>query len=60
MNVFENAVIADLAALLGVERRAVEHDLRLVAARDRVDRLAVAQQRDHATIGFESFVAGKL
>src|SRR5882762_376771 len=43
----ELARIPHLTARLGVERRAVEHDLALLARAERVDLRALLQQRDH-------------
>src|SRR4249919_4099470 len=56
----QHASIADLAAGLGIKRRAIEQDDRLVAGSDCIDRLAVPDQRDNlATIFFQRFVAEK-
>ncbi len=46
--------VADLAAGLGVERRAVEHDHAVVAAAELVDRLAVLVQRQHLRLSASS------
>src|SRR5690606_39419622 len=43
----QRAGVADLAAALGIERGAVENDDCRLALPDRLDRAAVAQQRDH-------------
>ena len=54
------AGIPDLAAGLGKERRAVEHHFPMIAAHQGLDALAIAQQRQHAPLGFELLVAAKL
>ena len=51
------AAVADLAALLGVERGAVEDDLRLDPGVDRVDASAAGEDRQHGAVGFEPAVA---
>ena len=56
----ERADVADLAAGLGVEGRAVEHDLRVVALGGRVDFGAVLQDREHPALALELFIAAEL
>ena len=53
----EFAAVADLAAGLRVERRAVEHDDAVLARGERVDRGAVAVQRDDAAFLRQRVVA---
>ena len=53
----EDAVIADLAAALGVERRPVEDDLGLAVAGQLVELHPVADDRDDAALGGRGLVA---
>src|SRR5262245_56558806 len=53
----ERSDVADLAAGLGVERRAVERDLHLFAGRGRVDFRATLQDRLDAALVHEPLVA---
>ena len=46
----ELAAVADLPARLGVERRAVEHDDRVLAGEDLFGLRAVLVERDHARL----------
>jgi hypothetical protein len=52
-------VVADLAAGLGIERRALEHHGAVVAGRQGVDAAAVAQQRHHPALAGQVAVAGE-
>ena len=52
----QNARIADLAALLGVERRGVQHHAALLARFQHVYLLAVLHDRQHARIRPSLFV----
>ncbi len=56
----EHARIADLAARLGIERRALEHHDALLARRQRLDALTTAQQRDDGARRRERVVAAEL
>ena len=51
------ALVADLAALLGVERRLEEHELRLVALLDAVDRRPASDDAGDACLVAEGVVA---
>src|ERR1700730_17392109 len=53
----ELARIPHLTARLGVERRAVEHDLTLLTRAERVDLRALLQQRDHTAGAGQPLVA---
>ncbi len=55
----DHALVGDLAAGLGVERRAVEHDLDRLPRLRGADELAVAQQAAHRRLGLELLVAGE-
>ena len=55
----ELAAIADLAARLGVERRAVEHDDAALARRERFDPRAVLVERDDAAFVRQRVVAAE-
>ena len=53
----EHALVADLAAALGVERRPVEDDLGLAVAGQLVELDPVAQDRDDPALGGRRLVA---
>ena len=56
----EDALVADLAAALGVERRPVEDDLGLAVAGQLVELQPVADDRDDAALGGRRLVAEEL
>ena len=45
------AVVADLAARVGIERRVVEHDLHLFTCRSRRDTHTIAHNGEHLAVG---------
>src|SRR6185437_2563694 len=51
------AGVADLAARLCVERRAIEHDFTLLASAQFLDGLPILQQRDDVALRVEPFVS---
>ena len=53
-------MVGELAAGLRIERRAVEHELDLVAGAEAVDDLAVADQAAEPGVGDDLVVAGEL
>ena len=56
----DRALVADLAAALGVERRSVEHDLGRAVAGELVELDAVAHDRDDPALGGRGLVAQEL
>ncbi len=56
----ELAAVADLAAALGVERRPIEHDLRLALAGQLVELDAVTDDRDDPALRLRALVAQEL
>src|SRR5579863_846870 len=49
--------VPHLPACLGIERRAIEHDLALLAAAQLIHRAAALEQRGHAALRFQPFIA---